>query len=174
MAGRNVMVPPRRGWKIIPSIREALLLAAAVLAVGVAAVIMLGIIPPTRDIWVPHANHAEGAVPAWWVSTSAHLVVAAVLVAAAALGGLRLRVVRWVLVILGVGALMQALMSLDALAAWSDIPDAALNAKLAEAKNWVRVAIVGEVLVGLLIIGGTLLPGGTIRSRTGARPAPQP
>jgi hypothetical protein len=135
---------------------EGLVLVAAVLLVGAALIVVLRVIPPVRDVWVPRRLHAEGAVPAFWVSVIAHLVVAGVLVAVALRGGIQHRPVCWMLAVLGAGALVQALMFLDAVAAFYDAPGP-LDHRVQSASDWLVGAIVTDVIAGLLVIVGTMV-----------------
>jgi hypothetical protein len=124
------------------------LLAAAVLAIGVAILIIWGVIPPVQDIWVPNATNAGGAVPAFWVSVGGNAIFAGVLILAALFDGLRRKAISWVLAILAVGALVQALAYLDAAAAFHG----PLEAQLQPTSTRLRYAALADAMAGILVL----------------------
>jgi hypothetical protein len=149
-------------------VRPGLLLAAAALAFGVALLIVRGVIPPVRDTWAPQAKDAGGAVPALWASVVAHLVFAGLLILAAIVDGLRRKPVRRVLAVLALGALLQALMYLDAAAAFHG----PLEAPLQPAVTRLRYATAADAAAAVLVLVAVVTAARAGKARTGdAQPA---
>lgn len=130
-----------------PEVARWLLTLAAALATGVAFVIVFAVIPPVRNIWVPNATGAGGAVPAFWVSVAGNLTCAAVLAAGGARRWLRRTPYRWMLALLVAGAAAQALAYLDAAAAFHGPPAAALYAT----RLWLLAAAAADGVGGVLV-----------------------
>ena len=133
-------------------LQRSLLLAAAALAIGVAVAVTRSVIPPVRDIWVPHASGAEGAIPAFWASVIANVVFAGLLVLAAVVNGLRRMAVRWVLATLALGALVQSLMYLDAAAAFHG----PMQAEMQHTTDWLRLLALTDAIAGVLVLVAAL------------------
>ena len=126
-----------------------MLFAAAVLAAGVAVGVVSRVIPPVRDIWVPHTNGSGGSVPAFWASVVANLTFSVVLVVTAVFDFMGRKAVRWTVAILAVGALAQALMYLDAESAFHGGP---LEGQMHSAITWLRYLEFADASAGLLAL----------------------
>jgi hypothetical protein len=87
-------------------------------------------------------------VPSFWASAVANLVFAGALLATAATGGLQKRRVCWVLLTLAVGALLQALMYLDAVAAFHG----PLEDEMQPTKNRLQFAVALDAIAGVLVL----------------------
>jgi hypothetical protein len=107
------------------------------------------VIPPVRDIWVPNTRGAGGSEPAFWASVVANLMFAGVLVLFAVLKGLGRRSLRWVAAVLAVGAIVQALMYLDAAAAFGDGP---LTSRMQPTVDRLRYLAAADALGGVLTL----------------------
>ncbi|MGE0227948.1 MAG: hypothetical protein AB7I38_05195 [Dehalococcoidia bacterium] len=106
---------------------------AAVLAAGAALLVVVGAIPDVRDVWAPSSRGADASVPALWASVVANLVFAGMLTATVAGRGPRGRWWPPLIVALGAGAIVQALVYLDAAAAF--------HGPLEEQMNGARAAL---------------------------------
>lgn len=127
---------------------RALLLAAAALGVAVALAVAVYVIPPTRTTWVPNTIGAGGSVPAFWVSVAGNLAFAGIVALAATITGRGARI-RWLLALLGTGALVQALAFLDAERAFSESP---LRSELTNTITALRVVAVADGVAGVLVL----------------------
>ncbi len=130
--------------------RRTLLVIAAAL-VAVAALLARGVIPTVSTVWVRTVTGGEGSEPALWAVVVAHLIVAAVLLWAAVRGATRHRAVRRVLAVLGAGALVQALMLLDAAAAFHTG-----GPPMQAATRRVIIAAGGDAAAGLWLLATTV------------------
>jgi hypothetical protein len=148
----------------VREIHRAVLLVAAATAVAVALTVILGVIPSARDIWVPTTEGSEGTVPALWAGTIANLVFAGLLALAALGRATRRTAVRRLVVVLAAGCLVQALMFLDAGAAF-----AGGDPEMETATRWVRVAALGDAIAALLVLGNGLAPPATPAGRWSLR-----
>lgn len=111
-------------------------------------VVILGVIPNVRDIWVPRTAGAGGSVPAFWASVFANLVFAGVMLGTVAGRRLQSRRWRWLVLILGAGAIVQALMYLDVSSAFNGPLEAAMQ----PTRDQLRYAIAADAGAGVLAI----------------------
>lgn len=98
-----------------------LLLTSAAISLMCAVAVLAWVIPTVRETWVPNTDGAEGAVPAFWGSVVGNGVYAG-FVTLTALTPEAGRLIRGTVVVLSVGALLQALAYLDARAAFTNSP----------------------------------------------------
>jgi hypothetical protein len=129
-------------------VADAALAVAAALAITAAVLVAGGVLPDVQEIWVPQTRGAGGSTPAFWASVIANLVFAAVMLATVAGRRLRSRPWRWLVVVLGVGALAQALMYLDASAAFHGPLEAAMQ----PARHRLRYAVAADAVAGTVAI----------------------
>ncbi len=135
----------------VREIHRLVLVAAGATAAVVAVIVILGVTPSARDIWVPRTTGSGGTLPALWISTIANLVFASLLMLAVVFRATRRTVMRRLVVVLAAGALVQALMFLDAAAAFSTG-----GAEMKQATSWVRYAALGDATAALLVLGSVV------------------
>lgn len=132
----------------LPGIASVALILAAALAAGASLLVAVGVIPDVRDIWAPQTEGGGGSTPAFWASVVANLVFATVMLVTAA--GRRSLSRRWwrLVVLLGAGAIAQALMYLDASAAFHGPLERAMQ----PVRDRLRYAIAADAAAGVLVI----------------------
>ena len=126
---------------------------------GVVPVVIPGVNPPKQEFWFPHATNVTGGFIPDLVGSGIlpNLAFAGVLVGAVVFGGLRHRAMRWVLAILAVGALLQALIYLGSTVVIDPNMPTWLREALRPAMIWGLVAVVADAVAGLLVIAATVI-----------------
>ncbi|MGE0133595.1 MAG: hypothetical protein AB7L91_03110 [Dehalococcoidia bacterium] len=132
---------------------RAMLAIAAVASAGAALVVVFGALPDVRDVWAPSSRGADASVPALWASVVANLVFAGMLAGTVAGRGPRGRWWSWLIAVLGVGAVLQALVYLDAAAAFHG----PLEEQMRAAGIALRWAAAVDATAGALTVSAVLL-----------------
>ena len=143
-------------WEVVgvttsPRQSRYLLAACAALAVVVAVVVAVGVIPEVRVADVPNVS-PETAVPAFWVSVGLHLLAALVLGLTATLSKGRSRISTSILVVTGIALLFLGFALSDAALAFRE---AGPSMRAVTTLLWLCVA--ADVLAGTLTIATAVL-----------------
>lgn len=133
-------------------IANGALIVAAALAVVAAAIVAVGVIPDVHDIWVPQTEGSGGSTPAFWASVVANLLFSGIVAVTVFGGRLWSKRWSWLVLLLGAGAILQALMYLDASAAFHGPLEEAME----PARERLRYAIAADTIAGVLAIASVV------------------